>query len=141
MKRQQRVGAYAVCVRDEQVLLARWTGPEGPRWMLPGGGLDHGEDPREAAVREVEEETGYAVTLDELLTVHSIRVRFEDAPEPIDHHGIRIVYAARVVGGQLRNEVGGSTDMAAWVPLPEIATLARLTLVDVGLAAWEAAPR
>ena len=27
-------------------------------WTLPGGGLDHGEDPRDAVVREVHEETG-----------------------------------------------------------------------------------
>ncbi len=139
MKRSQRVGAYAVCVRDGQVLLARWTGPRGPEWTLPGGGLDHGEDPRDAAVREVAEETGYSVVLDSLLTVHSIRVRFGDTPEPVDHHGIRVVYAAHVVGGLLRNEVGGSTDMAAWVPLGDVAALTRLTLVDVGLTAWGSA--
>ena len=38
-----RVGAYAVCLRDGAVLLARLTGTD-PRWTLPGGGLDHGED-------------------------------------------------------------------------------------------------
>ena len=32
------------------------------QWDLPGGGLDHGENPRDAIVREVAEETGYTVT-------------------------------------------------------------------------------
>ena len=68
-----RVGAYAVCVRDGAVLLARWIGSEPPRWTLPGGGLDHGEDPRDGAIREVEEETGYRVELRQLLTVESFR--------------------------------------------------------------------
>jgi 8-oxo-dGTP diphosphatase len=66
-----RIGAYAVVLRDGAVLLARWLAPDLPRWTLPGGGLDHGEDPRDAAVREVEEETGYQVELRGVLTVES----------------------------------------------------------------------
>ena len=54
------MGSYAVCLRDDAVLLTRLIGAD-PRWTLPGGGLDHGEDPRDGAIREVEEETGYRV--------------------------------------------------------------------------------
>ncbi len=133
MRQTLRVAAYAVCVRGEDVLLARWIGPRGPEWTLPGGGLDHGEDPRDAAVREVDEETGYEVRLDTLLAVDSIR--FVEHQGSVDHHAIRIVYAATVIGGDLRFEVDGSTDMAAWVPLGDVPDLTRVDLVDVGLAA------
>jgi len=135
VRRHQRVAAYVVCRRDDTVLLARWTGPRGPEWTLPGGGLDHGEDPTDAAVREVREETGYTARLDRLLTVDSFQTVIRDADEPIDHHGIRVIYAGTVVGGELRFELDGSTDMAAWIPLGEVADLARVPLVDVGLAA------
>ncbi len=135
MRRHQRVAAYAVCRRDDTVLLARWTGPRGPEWTLPGGGLDHGEDPADAAVREVREETGYTARLDGLLTVYSFQTVIRDSAEPIDHHGIQIVYAGTVVGGELCFEVDGSTDMAAWIPLSEVAALTRVKLVDVGLTA------
>jgi 8-oxo-dGTP diphosphatase len=135
VRRQLRVAAYAVCRRDDTVLLARWKGPRGPEWALPGGGLDHGEDPADAAVREVREETGYTTHLDGLLTIYSFQTVIRDSAEPIDHHGIQIVYAGTVVGGELRFEVGGSTDMAAWIPLAEVSALARVPLVDVGLAA------
>jgi 8-oxo-dGTP diphosphatase len=128
-----RVGAYAVVVRDGAVLLARWIGSDPPRWTLPGGGLDHGEDPAAAAVREVREETGYAVRLDRLLTVHSFHVVLPDAP--VDFHGIQIVYAGTVIGGELCFELDGSTDMAAWHPLAAVPALARVPLVDVGLGA------
>ena len=34
-----------------------------PIWVLPGGGIDHGETPEQAVVREVSEETGMTVTI------------------------------------------------------------------------------
>ena len=130
-----RLGAYAWCERDGAVLLTRIS-PDGPGagdWTLPGGGLDFGEDPADAAVREVREETGYTVRLDGLLFVNSFRRVLPDAP--IDFHAIQIVYAGTVIGGDLRHEVGGSTDMAAWHPLADVPALARVPLVDLGLAA------
>ena len=130
---RQRVAAYVVCVRDGELLLTRWISPTGPLWSLPGGGLDHGEHPRDAAVREVEEETGYTAELDALLTVDSIHLPPTDR-HPDDFHGIRIIYAGRVVGGDLRHEVGGSSDRAAWFPLAEVSELPRVSLVDVALS-------
>ena len=71
--------------------------------------------------------------LDRLLTVHSFHMILPDAP--VDFHGIQIVYAATVIGGELRYELDGSTDMAAWHPMAEVPALERVPLVDVGLAA------
>jgi ADP-ribose pyrophosphatase YjhB (NUDIX family) len=136
------VAAYAICVRDDRLLLARWIDDDGrPEWTLPGGGMEHGEDPYDTVLREVEEETGYHVQLTGLLGVNSIR---RTAPRrfgrSVDHHGVRLVYEGRVVGGELRHEVGGSTDMAAWHPLEEVPGLRRVGLVDVGLALWRERP-
>ncbi|WP_424185993.1 NUDIX hydrolase [Actinokineospora sp. G85] len=132
-KKSTRLAAYAVCVENEEVLLARWVGPSGKRWTLPGGGIDHGEDPLDAVVREVMEETGYSVQVDALLGIDSIRRALPGALSDTDWHGLRVVYATTVTGGELRFEEGGSTDMAAWVPLAEVAALDRTELVDVGL--------
>ncbi|GAA4560269.1 NUDIX hydrolase [Pseudonocardia xishanensis] len=140
IRRVVRPAAYVVCESEGRVLLARWTGPRGPRWTLPGGGLEHGEDPRVAAVREVEEETGYTVELDRLLTVDSVHlplVTWGDGSEQ-DMQGIRIVYAAHVTGGALRHEVDGTTDMAAWFDLAEVPDLPQVSLVALGLAAARA---
>ena len=128
-----RVGAYALVERDGALLLARWSGSQ--RWTLPGGGLDHGEDPRRGAIREVEEETGYQVEIRRLLTVESFRQLVERSDGPVDHQTICILYTAEVVGGELRNEVGGSSDAAAWVPLADVAGLKRGGLVDIALDA------
>ncbi|WP_421734630.1 NUDIX hydrolase [Cellulomonas sp.] len=128
-----RVGAYAVVVDSGRVLLPHWRGDG--RWMLPGGGIDPGEDPADAAVREVLEETGFDVELDGLLGIDSFVVPAADRINASDGpmHWLRIVYRAHVVGGALRDEADGSTDTAAWFDLAEVPGLRRVELVDVAL--------
>ncbi|RLK59305.1 NUDIX hydrolase [Actinokineospora cianjurensis] len=143
MKRSLRVASYAVCVEAGKILLARWVGRTEKKWTLPGGGIDHGEDPLDAAVREVAEETGYAVRVDALLGIDSVHREFRErtgvrraltkAGKATDWHGLRVVYAASVLGGELRYEENGSTDMAAWFDLTEVSTLDRTDLVDIGV--------
>ena len=50
LPKRQRVAAYAVILRDDRILLTRLAPRISPDelWTLPGGGLDHGEDPRDA---------------------------------------------------------------------------------------------
>ncbi|MDH6215743.1 8-oxo-dGTP diphosphatase [Streptomyces pseudovenezuelae] len=142
VRKKLRVAAYAVCVRDEQILLARWTDRYGrPEWTLPGGGMEHGEDPYDTVLREVEEETGYHIEVTALLGADSVRrVSPHRFGRTVEHHGVRIVYEGRVTGGELRPEVGGSTDLAAWHPLEKVADLDRVSLVDVGLRLWRERP-
>jgi len=121
----QRVAAYALVVRDgaggEEVLLTRNSG-RGPHpgwWTLPGGGIDHGEDARDALVREVHEETGLDCAPGEVLEVGS--THFEGtAPSGRreDFHALQLVFDATVSSGDPQVlEVDGTTDDAAWVPV------------------------
>lgn len=67
------IGAVAF-VRDDagRVLLVRQTyHSDGTRWAAPGGWVDRGESPRQAAARETYEETGLRVTAGRLLEVDS----------------------------------------------------------------------
>lgn len=142
MNQELRVAAYAVCVRDERILLARWVAGDGTkRWTLPGGGMEHGEDPFDTVVREVEEETGYVAEMTALLGIDSIRRRY---PRKLglfaDFQGLRIVYEGRITGGSLRPEIEGSTDLAAWHPLDAVHGLDRVELVDIALRLWRERP-
>jgi ADP-ribose pyrophosphatase YjhB (NUDIX family) len=140
-----RVGAYCVVMEEGRVLLAHLNeslfGPKAG-WTLPGGGMDPFESPEQCAVRELQEETGLAVELTGLLTVDSFTVppekRMEEADQGRALLSLRIVYSARRVGGDLRAEVDGTTDGAAWFRIDEVASLLRVELVDVALQALSA---
>ena len=130
-----RVAAYAVIERRGKILLTHWRRGHLHGWTLPGGGIYPGEDPRDAVVREVFEETGLHAKPGRLLGVDSRVMVREEVPEGTDPemHTIRIVYRATVQDGPLRNEVDGSSDEARWVSLKDVSSLKTLSLVQTGL--------
>jgi 8-oxo-dGTP diphosphatase len=118
----RRVGAYGVCRdADGRVLLARGSDASAfpGVWSLPGGGVEQGEDPDDAVVREFAEETGFAVRVERLRTVTSdvARLPFTE----LDEHTDRIIYDVVAYGGNLRDEVDGTTDLVGWAGPAELA--------------------
>ena len=137
-----RLAAYAVCIEDGRLLLARHVPPKGePNWTLPGGRVEHAEDPFDAVIREVAEETGCDAVVERLLGVDSRVIpaadRLVGGPE---HHNVGIFYRVRITGGQLRPEPNGETAESIWPPIPDVACLRRSSLVDVGLALAQTVP-
>lgn len=137
-----RIAAYALCVdQDGRILLTRLTYPEmkAGHWTLPGGGIDFGEAPAEAVLRELAEETGLAGEVISLAGVESW-VRRGPVAGGIgdDFHAIQLIYRVRVTGGTLRDEVDGSTDAAAWFTRNEVAALPTVELVEAGLRVLDA---
>lgn len=131
-----RVAAYAIA-RDDggRMLLVRVAPGYSAvgKWTLPGGGLNFGEDPAHAAVRELEEETGYIGAIEQLAFVASW-TRASIADEGYGpFQAIQIVYEVRITGGELRHELDESSDMAAWFTLDEIAELPIVDLVAKAL--------
>jgi 8-oxo-dGTP pyrophosphatase MutT (NUDIX family) len=123
--RRQRVAAYALLTRDGEVLLTRMsprTRIEG-RWTLPGGGVDHGEDPRDALRREIYEETGLTAVPGRVLDVHATHFTGPRSDGMVeDYHGIHLIFEAELDDASRTAEphvveVGGSTEHAEWVPL------------------------
>lgn len=130
--RRSRISAYGLILDGERILLCRlskellrWEGS----WTLPGGGLEFGESPEAAMIREVEEETGLQVVARSIAGIDSIH----DVTDSDEFHGIRILYWTEIVGGSLRNELEGSTDRCEWHSLHSVPGLRLVDLTEAGI--------
>src|SRR5437764_4712092 len=103
-----RVAAYCVSLDATQRLLLVRLNDVTTRpgaWTLPGGGVEFGEHPEKAAIRELYEETGLSGRIVDLVTVGSVHRNLtwpDGTSEP--HHSIQIVYRVDITGGELRHE-------------------------------------
>jgi 8-oxo-dGTP diphosphatase len=133
--RHQRVAAYAVVRRSDQVLLTRLSARAHlpGAWTLPGGGIEHGERPALGLAREVREECGVECEVGALLDVHDVHL-VGTAPDgrTQDYHGIHLLYDASVPADATPRvvEVDGTTDDVAWVPVADVLE-GRLEVLDV----------
>lgn len=122
----RRVGAYAIIIRDDKILLSRLARRivRDELWTLPGGGVDHGEDPTKGVVREVEEETGLRAHIDPRARVYSGHYpAMRRDGKKWDYQALRIVYEGWVAPDSPEPrvvEVDGSTVEARWVPIDDL---------------------
>lgn len=113
------VGA-AVVDNGRLLLIRRGRGAYADYWAVPGGRQRYGETMREAAAREVREETGLVVDIGEVVWAGDIL----DVADPPAYHYTVVDFAASLVGGTL--EAGDDAAEARWVPIGEVRAL-RLT--------------
>ena len=101
--------------RERVALVKRAVAPRKGYWCLPGGFMELGEGPAEAALRELSEETGLVGRIDRLLGVMS-------TPNAQYHTVLMVAYLVRDFTGNL--VAGDDASAAAWFSekeLPEIA--------------------
>lgn len=118
----QRIAAYAVVRSSRGVLGTECSDKTAVPglWQLPGGGLDPGESPSQALIREVAEETGQEVRINRLIDLQSDHW-IGRAPNGVleDFHALRIIYTATCLDPHTPSvvDIDGTTARAAWVPL------------------------
>ena len=111
----RRIAAYAVCADSEdRVLLVRASPRSGTPgvWSLPGGAVDHGEDPNHTVVRETAAETGLSVTV---VGLQDVLADMRSMPHRgVTIHTDRLLYQVSIRGGNLCDRIGQPTDLARW---------------------------
>ena len=119
-----RCGASAAICRGAEVLLVqRGKGPLRGLWSLPGGHIEPGEMARDAALREIREESGIEAELGGLLDIHEVLRR--DAGGQLTAHYLLVVFFGRWLAGE-----PAAGDDAAAARLVPMAALGSLPLTD-----------
>lgn len=106
--------AIAAVVRDGHILLVRRAhAPDKGRWALPGGKIQAGETVRQAALRELHEETG--VQAQALQVFDALDVYDRDAHGALRRHYVLVAVLCRWTGGE---PVAGDDALEArWFPI------------------------
>ena len=126
-----RDGASMVVLNENKVLLVRrGRAPFSGLWSLPGGKTEGGETPREAARRELKEETGIEADVEGVLDRVTAAVPGETS------YRITVFYG-RPMGGTLKT--GGDAEAAEWVHLDDFE--ARPVTPGTAELIWAAAHR
>ncbi|GAA1903663.1 hypothetical protein GCM10009716_12050 [Streptomyces sodiiphilus] len=121
--------AYALAAlwRRERLLLVRVRSRG--CWELPGGGIEPGESPRQAAVREVREETGQIIAAEQLVFAGFPYTRL---PDRRVRYGA--LYHARLTGRLRTFEPNAEIGALHWYDMVTAPPGGELQTVDVHLA-------
>ena len=90
--------AGAIIEKDSKVLLVKETKPSAKdKWNHPAGWLEVGENPIEAVMREVSEETGFDFEPKGILGVYSLS---KQGGAEAGHHAVKIIFWGNISDGQ-----------------------------------------
>ncbi|KAM0711496.1 hypothetical protein Q7P35_000862 [Cladosporium inversicolor] len=123
---QWRPAAYAIVVKNNSILLLRQNGGG---YDLPGGGVKLGEDPQNACLRELKEETGINAANPQVMGVESSLFHSTHSDNK-PYHSILMYYGCAYVGGKISTR-GLDTNEKQYVETAEWVKLSALDNIKV----------
>lgn len=118
-----RPAAYALIIKDDKILLTK----QYDAYHLPGGGLDLGETPEEAVIREVFEETGVVVDKPKLVATRNAFFSYSgEHGHDVQHfQSLQFYYRCHFVSGELSmdnmmDDEKPYGDMPEWIDLDKL---------------------
>ena len=123
----QELNAYVILFNDDRILLLK---RKNGLWEFPGGGVNWGEHPEKAAIREVREETSLQPEQLEFIGVTSATYEKEGN----EKHSVYLVYKAKTSGGE--PIMAGEHSEYRWLTVNELKLIS--SQLNLGLNAKEA---
>ncbi len=116
--------------KNNKILLVKEAkaGKDTGKWSHPAGWIDVGENPVEAAKREIKEETGFDFTPTHVLGVYSL-VRKDSNPTP---HSIKIIFIGNISDKET-SELAEDVMDKKWFTLKEIQEMDSNALRDLDI--------
>lgn len=124
----------AVAIHDEGGRILMGLHSDRRIWVVPGGLIEPGETPADAAVRETWEETGLLIELTSVLGVYGGRELLVEYPNGDRASYIGTVFRGRVAGGQMRPDREEILDLR-YVSREELETLPHAAWLDLAVNA------
>ena len=110
-----KIDVRAAVISENKILLVK---ERGNGWTMPGGWVDPGESPSEAAVRETKEESGYDVSAVRLIAIYD---RDRQGHPPCPFHVYKLIFLCKLVGGSARTSL--ETDGVSFFDQDELPAL------------------
>lgn len=126
-KLKWRPSAYGIVIKNDELLLLKQTNG----YDLPGGGVELGEVPEAAVLREITEETGVKAKNPKLIAVHSTFYKPHLITPEAYVQSLMIYYTCEYVGGDLSTD-GFDEYERQYAEAPEWISLARLDSLKIG---------
>jgi ADP-ribose pyrophosphatase YjhB (NUDIX family) len=117
-----KIDVRAAVISENRILLVK---ERGDGWTLPGGWVDPGEAPSEAAVRETKEESGYDVNAVRLMAIYD---RDRQAHPPCPFHVYKLIFLCQLVGGSARTSL--ETDAVCFFGEEELPALSESRILS-----------
>jgi ADP-ribose pyrophosphatase YjhB (NUDIX family) len=120
-----KIDVRAVVISENKIMLVK---ERGDGWTLPGGWVDPGESPSEAAVRETKEESGFDVNAVRLMAIYD---RDRHGHPPCPFHVYKLIFLCGLVGGSAKTSL--ETEAACFFGEKELPALSesRVSLPQV----------
>lgn len=114
------IGVGGIVFKNDRVLLIqRGTPPRAGQWSIPGGKQEWGETVKEALMREVKEETGITMAVEDFVDVIDYLTPAHPDLRQEDFHYTLLDYWGEWLSGELTPNEGEIMD-ARWVSLDDL---------------------